>query len=391
MRYKKLGKTNLEASILGFGAMRLPMVGDPGGLAGFDPKIPIDEARADKMVQYALDKGVNYFDTAYGYHGGKSETYLGKILHPVRTKVLLVTKLPVWNIQKTEDFERIFQEQLGKLQTDYLDVYLVHSFNSIYWEKLKRFGVLEFLDKLKADGRIRAAGFSFHDEIKVFKQIIDAYDWDAAMIQYNFYDQDYQAGREGLRYAAGRGLGVIAMEPLRGGKLVNRIPGEAQKIWDSAAVKRTPAEWGMRWVWNHPEVSVLLSGASSLDQVRENTEMIKYAEPNSLTAEELDLFDRVRGVYRSKLKVDCTSCAYCMPCPAGVDIMTNFQLYNEIFLSDDKELSSFFYNNLMDKSQQAVNCTDCGACAEKCPQKIDIARDLKEAVKMLGKPAVSGQ
>ena len=383
MRYRKLGKTNLEASILGFGAMRLPMIGDPGGLAGFDPKIPIDEARADKMVQYALDKGVNYFDTAYAYHGGRSETYIGKILHPVRNKVLIASKLPVWNIQKTEDFESIFQEQLGKIQTDYLDVYLVHSLNSIHWEKMKRFGVLEFLDKLKADGRIRAAGFSFHDEIKVFKRIVDGYDWDITQIQYNYYDQDYQAGREGLRYAAERNIGVIIMEALRGGKLVSRIPDAVQKIWNSAAVRRTPAEWGMRWVWNHPEAAVVLTGASSLDQIKENIDMIKDAEPNSLTAEELALFDRARGVYRSKLKVDCTSCAYCMPCPNGVDIPSNFQLYNDIFLFDDREFSPFFYKNLMDESQRAASCIECGVCSEKCPQKIDIVRELKEAVKQL--------
>ena len=383
MRYKKLGKTNLEASILGFGAMRLPMVGDPGGLAGFDPKIPIDEARADKMVQYALDKGVNYFDTAYAYHGGKSETYIGKILHPVRNKVLIASKLPVWNVQKTEDFERIFQEQLDKLQTNYLDVYLVHSLNSIQWERMKSFGVLEYLEKLKADGRIRAAGFSFHDEIKVFKQIVDSWDWDVAQIQYNFYDQDYQAGRDGLRYAAGRNIGVVIMEALRGGKLVNSIPDEVQKIWNGAAVKRTPAEWGMRWVWNHPEVSVTLTGASSLEQIKENIDMIKHAEPNSLTADELALFDRARAVYRSKLKVDCTSCAYCMPCPNGVDIPSNLQLYNEVFLSDDMEFSPFFYNNLMDKSQQAANCVECGVCAKKCPQNIDIIAELKEAAKLL--------
>jgi len=383
MRYRKIGKTNLEASILGFGAMRLPMVGDPGGLAGFDPKIPIDEARAEKIVQYALDKGVNYFDTAYVYHGGKSETFLGKILRPVRTRVLIASKLPVWSIQKTEDFERLFQEQLGKLQTDYLDVYLIHGINGIIWEKMKRLGALEFLDKLKADGRIRAAGFSFHDEIKVFKQIIDAYAWDVTQIQYNFYDQDYQAGREGLRYAAGRDIGVVVMEPLRGGKLVNKIPDEVQKIWDEAEVKRTPAEWGMRWVWNHPEAAVVLTGSSTFEQIKENIDIVKDAEPNSLTAVELALFDRAREVYRSKLKIDCTSCAYCMPCPNGVDIPSNFQLYNEIFLSDDKEFSPFFYNNMMDKSQQGANCIECGECMEKCPQKIDIIKELKEAVKIL--------
>jgi len=384
MRYRKLGKTNFEVSILGFGAMRLPMVGDPSGLAGFDPKIPIDEVRADKMVQHALDKGVNYFDTAYGYHGGKSETYIGKVLHPVRTKVLIASKLPVWNINKTEDFERVFQEQLGKLQTDYLDVYLVHGLNSTHWEKMKQLGVLEYIGKLKADGRIRAVGFSFHDEIKVFKQIIDAYDWDVTQIQYNFYDQDYQAGREGLHYAAGRDIGVIVMEPVRGGKLVNKIPDEAQKIWDGAAVKRTPAEWAMRWVWNQPEAAVVLSGSSSLDQIRENIDMIRDAEPNSLTAEELAMFDRVRAIYRSKLKIDCTSCAYCMPCPNGVDIPENFQLYNDIFLFDNTEFGPFFYKNMMGKTQQAANCVGCGACMEKCPQKIDIISELKEAAKMLG-------
>ena len=383
MRYRKLGKTNFEVSILGFGAMRLPMVGDPGGLAGFDPKIPIDEDRADKMVQYALDKGVNYFDTAYAYHGGKSETYIGKILHPVRNRVLIASKLPVWNIQKTEDFERIFQEQLGKLQTDYMDVYLVHSINTIQWERMKGFGVLEFLDRLKADGRIRAAGFSFHDEIKVFKQVVDAYDWDVTQIQYNFYDQDYQAGREGMHYAAARDIGIVVMEPLRGGKLVDRIPDKVQKIWNGAAVRRTPAEWGMRWVWNNPEAAVVLTGSSTFDQLRENIDMIKDAEPNSLTAEELAMFDRARDVYRSKLKVDCTSCAYCMPCPSGVDIPSNFQLYNEMFLFDDKEFSPFFYSNLMDESQRAVKCVECGACTEKCPQNIDIVKELKEAVKLL--------
>ena len=335
------------------------------------------------MFQYALDRGVNYFDTAYVYHGGKSESYVGKTLYPVRNKVLIASKLPVWIIEKTEDFERIFKEQLGKLRTDYLDVYLVHSLNSITWEKMKQLGVLEFLDKLKADGRIRAAGFSFHDEIKVFKQIIDAYDWDVTQIQYNFYDQDYQAGREGLRYAAGRDIGVVVMEPLRGGKIVNRIPNEVQKIWDSAAVGRTPAEWGMRWVWNHPEAAVTLTGASSFDQIKQNIDMIKDAEPNSLTAEELELFDRARGVYRSKLKVDCTSCAYCMPCPNGVDIPSNFQLYNDIYLFDNCEFSPFFYNNIMDKSQRGVNCVECGVCMEKCPQKIDVVKELKEAVKIL--------
>ena len=373
----------MEASVLGFGAMRLPMVGDPGGLAGFDPNVPIDETRADKMFEYALDKGVNYFDTAYVYHGGKSETYVGNVLHHVRNKVLIATKLPVWNIEKVEDFETIFQEQIEKLRTDYLDVYLVHSLNSITWEKMKRLGALEFLDKLKTDGRIRAVGFSFHDEIKIFRQIIDSYDWDIAQIQYNYYDRDYQAGREGMHYATDRNIGIVIMEPLRGGKLVGKIPDEAQKIWDTAAIMRTPAEWALRWVWNHPEVAVTLTGASSFEQIKENIDLIRDAESGSLTLEELELFDHVRGVYRSKLKVNCTACAYCMPCPNGVDIPENFQLYNDVFLFDNTEFAPFFYNNMMEKSQLAENCVECGICSEKCPQKVDIVEELKKAVKVL--------
>lgn len=384
MRYRKLGKTDLDVSILGFGAMRLPMVGDPSGLAGFDPKIPIDEERANAMVQHALDQGVNYFDTAYGYHGGQSETYLGKALRPYRTKVLLQTKLPIWNIEKTEDFEKIFTEQLQKLKTDYVDIYLVHSLGGASWNKMKELGVRKFLDGLRADGRIRFAGFSFHDEIKAFKQIIDEYNWDVCQIQYNFYDQDYQAGKEGLAYAAARGIGVVAMEPLRGGKLVDKIPVEVQALWDSAAVKRSPVEWAMRWVWNHSDISTVLTGSSSLEQLKDHTRMIKDAAPNSLTADELALFDQVRKVYRTMLKIDCTGCAYCMPCPNCVNIPQNFQLYNDTFLFPGAEFNSFFYNQLMPPEQRASGCIECMECMEKCPQTIDIINELKTVHALFG-------
>jgi predicted aldo/keto reductase-like oxidoreductase len=364
-------------------------VGDPIGLAGFDPNIPIDEVRADTMVQHALDQGVNYFDTAYGYHGGQSETYLGKALRPYRTKVLLQTKLPIWNIEKTEDFERIFTEQLKKLNTDYLDIYLVHSLGSTSWSKMKELGVVKHLDGLRASGRIRYAGFSFHDEIKAFKQIIDEYNWDVCQIQYNFYDQDYQAGKEGLAYAAARGIGVVAMEPLRGGKLVDKIPAKVQALWDGATIKRSPVEWAMRWVWNHSDISTVLTGASSLAQLKDHTGMIKDAAPNSLTAVELALFDRVREVYRTMLKIDCTGCAYCMPCPNGVNIPQNFQLYNDTFLFPGAEFNSFFYNQFMPPEQRAAGCIECMACMEKCPQKIDIIKELKVVHALFGekKPA----
>jgi predicted aldo/keto reductase-like oxidoreductase len=390
MRYRKLGKTDLDVSILGFGAMRLPMVGNPGGLAGFDPKIPIDEEHADRMVGHALDEGVNYFDTAYGYHGGQSEQYLGRVLAPVRTKVMIASKLPVWNIEKREDFDRVFEEQLAKLQTDYLDVYLIHSLNRTFWDKMKGLGVLEFLDRLKAEGRIRAAGFSFHDEIKVFKSIIDAHDWDVCQIQYNFYDRAYQAGAEGLQYAADRKIGVVVMEPLRGGQLVDRIPASVQAQWDAAPVHRSPAEWAMRWVWNHPGVSTVLTGSSSLQQLQEHTRAVRDAAPDSLSGEELARFDQVRALYREMVKVDCTGCAYCMPCPNGVDIPHNFQLYNDHFMFPGQEFGGFFYNNLMPEAERAPSCIECGDCMDKCPQQIDIIRELKEVHGLLGAPPKKG-
>ena len=384
MRYRKLGKTNLDVSILGFGAMRLPMAGNHGPMAGFDPNVPIDEIEATKMINHALEHGVNYFDTAYGYHGGKSEAFLGKVLRQYRTKVLIATKLPVWNLEKPEDMEKILNEQLTRLDTDYLDFYLVHGLGANTWPKAKGLDVLKFLDGLRASGRIRYAGFSFHDDIKVFKDIIGSYDWDMCQIQYNFYDQNYQAGKEGLAYAASRGIGVVVMEPLRGGKLVDKIPQAIQALWDGAPVKRSPAEWAMRWVWNHPEVSTALTGASSLAQLKDHTGIIKDAEPGSLTSEELSVFSQVQAAYRKMLKVDCTACAYCMPCPSGVNIPQNFQLYNDTFLFPNPEMNAFFYNHMLNPEQRGSGCSECLECVEKCPQKIDIPKELKNVHQKLG-------
>jgi uncharacterized protein len=384
MRYRKLGKTNLDVSILGFGAMRLPMEGNPGEMAGFDPNVPIDEEKSLAMIKHALDQGINYFDTAYGYHGGKSEIFLGKALKSFRTKVMIATKLPVWNVQKTEDCPKLFEEQLKKLDTDYLDFYLVHGLSRESWAKMKDLGVLKFLDGLRASGQVRFVGFSFHDEVKAFKEIIDSYNWDICQIQYNFYDQNYQAGREGLVDAASRGIGVVVMEPLRGGKLVDKIPPEIQALWDSAPIKRSPVEWAMRWVWNHSEVAVALTGASSLTQLADITRIVKDAAPDSLTHQELALFDRVQAAYRKMLKVDCTGCGYCMPCPSGVNIPNNFQLYNDTFLFKGAELNSFFYTHLLGPEQRASGCTECLICMEKCPQKIDIPKELKQVHQTLG-------
>jgi uncharacterized protein len=381
MLYRKLGKTNIESSVLGFGAMRLPMVGAQSGMAGFDPNIPIDEPAATKMVEHALEKGVTYFDTAYGYHGGKSELFVGKALRNHRSKVMIATKLPSWNVQKPEDLEKFFTEQLQKLGIDYLDCYLIHGLDTNNWAKMKGMGTLEFLDKLRSSGRIRCAGFSFHDEVKVFKDIVDAFDWDMCLLQFNFYDRDYQAGTQGISYAAGRGIGIVVMEPLRGGKLADRIPQEVQTLWDSAPVKRSPAEWAMRWVWDHPEVTTVLTGSSSLEQLSEHTRIADQAIAKSLTADEHELIERVRQQYRKMLKVDCTGCAYCMPCPTGVNIPMNFNLYNDCFLFKGAEMNKFFYSQFLTPAQRASACSECRECVEKCPQHIDIPTDLKVVAK----------
>jgi predicted aldo/keto reductase-like oxidoreductase len=385
MRYRQMGKTKQKTSVLGFGAMRLPLLGKRDGVDAFDPNIPINETEATKMVEYALEHGINYFDTAYGYHGGKSETFLGKALGQNRSRVMIATKLPTWLVQKPEDFERFFQEQLHKLGTDYIDFYLLHGLGSDTWVKMKEMGVLDFLEQLKSSGRIRCAGFSFHDELKVFKDIIGGYDWSMCMVQYNFYDQIYQAGKEGIEYAASRDLGIVVMEPLRGGKLVESIPPDIQALWDSAGRNRSPAEWGMRWVWNHGEVSTVLTGASSLNQLVENIRSAEDGLAGSLSPEELLLINQVRDAYRRLLKVDCTGCGYCMPCPSGVNIPHNFTLYNDTFLFKDPDFNLFFYNEIVAAEQRASNCNECLECEELCPQKIKISEALKDVHKRLAR------
>ena len=325
MLYRKLGKTDCTVSVLGFGCMRLPIRnGSDSGVDRFNPNMAIDEELATQMVQYAIDRGVNYFDTAYPYHSGKSETFLGKALKGYRQRVLLATKLPPWLAKKREDFDRLLDEQLKKLDTNYLDVYLLHGLGRQRWAEMKELKALDFLDRIRADGRARYVGFSFHDDVRIFKEIVDGYDWAMCQVQYNYFDEHYQAGREGVTYAASKGLGVVVMEPLRGGKLTERIPDEVQAIWDSAEKKRSPAEWALRWVWNHPEVSTALSGMTLMNHVKENIRLADDGRPDSLSPQELSIIHRVKETYKKMLKVDCTGCAYCMPCETGVNIPLNF-------------------------------------------------------------------
>jgi len=383
MLYRKIPKTPDELSILGFGCMRLPVKADGS----------IDEDRAMKQVRYAIDHGVNYIDTAWPYHMGESEPFVGRALAGgYREKVCLATKLPSWLIEKREDMDKFLNAQLEKLRTDHIDYYLVHALVGDLWDSVESLGITEFLDKAKADGRIRNAGFSFHGAGEDFKRIVDAYDWDFCLIQYNFLDDKNQAGTAGLQYAASRGLGVIVMEPLRGGNLTRTVPQAVQEIWDEAPVKRTPAEWALRWVWNHPEVTVVLSGMNDEKHIEENLRVAGQAYPDSLTDTELQLVKRVENQYRELMKVGCTGCQYCMPCPSGVNIPLCFEEYNNVFMVPNPDEEKFMYAARLGgavglgEPEYASLCVQCGQCVEKCPQHIDIPAVLESVVEVLEGP-----
>ncbi len=387
MLYRNLWKNGPSASVLGFGAMRLPVVPAPGA-SGFDFGGPVDEAEASRMMVYAFEHGVNYFDTAYMYHGGKSELILGKTMKPFRDKVMLATKLPPSFVKGADDFDRILNDQLQKLQTSYIDVYLIHGVDRASWAKVRDLGVLPFLERAVADGRIRYPGFSFHDDASAFKDILDAYPWKVCQIQYNYYDEHDQAGKEGLRYAASKGVGVIVMEPVRGGKLAEPVPEAVQDIWNKSSLKRTPAEWALRWVWNHPEVATVLSGMSSMAQVEENIRIAAEARPNSLSDADLSLIAAVKETYRSMVKVNCTGCGYCMPCPQGLNIPILLSAYNDVFVFPDKaEHVAGLYNVFVPPEARASACVECGECEEKCPQHIDIKDQMKKVHETLNRPA----
>jgi predicted aldo/keto reductase-like oxidoreductase len=374
MVYRKFGKTNELVSTLGFGCMRLPLRGKG------DPT-HIDEEKAIRLVRCAIDNGVNYIDTAYPYHGtgmargGASEPFVARALKDgYREKVKIATKLPSWLIQSRKDMDKYLHEQLQRLNTNTIDFYLVHAIDRTTWPQLKDAGIKEFLNQAVHDGRINHAGFSFHDKLSLFKEIIDQYDWSFCQIQYNYLDENYQAGTEGLVYAAHKGLGVAIMEPLRGGKLVH-IPEDVKIIFDRAEVKKTPAEWGLRWVLSHPEVSVVLSGMNEMEQVLENIKIASDAKASSLTEKEVDLIEKVRGVFAAKIKINCTACEYCMPCPQHVDIPKNFDCYNDYYMFGNSDMYHW-----VKPDQRASNCIECGECETHCPQGISIGEELKNVV-----------
>jgi len=384
MQYRKFGKLDVNISALGFGCMRLPILNGKSG--------DIDLPEATRMVRYAIDQGVNYIDTAYGYHEKMSEVAVGKALQDgYREKVFLATKQPVWLVNESADFDRLLNEQLEKLQTDHVDFYLMHALNRDSWQKkVLDFDLLSRAEAAKADGRIRHIGISFHDNLETFKSIVDGYDhWDFCQIQYNYMDIENQAGTEGLQYAAAQGLGVVIMEPLLGGKLARDIPA-LHPLWESAPVQRTPAEWALQWLWNQPEVSVILSGMSTMQQVEQNVASAAASGVGSLNSTELDLISAVREQLQKLSPIPCTSCEYCLPCPNGVQIPRNFAIYNEAAMYGDIEGARNGYKYWISDEGKAAQCIQCQECEPKCPQKIQISdwMPVIEEVLGLGRPYV---
>lgn len=377
MHYRKFGNLDWEVSALGFGCMRLPTTdGNPAN---------IDQEKVEEMISTAIEGSVNYFDTAYPYHAQMSEVALGKALQGgYREKVRVATKSPVWMIQESADFSRFLDEQLERLRMDYVDFYLLHALNGGSWQKIQQLNILSEAEKALGDGRIKHLGFSFHDNLDTFKTIVDGYDaWEFCQIQYNYMDIEFQAGTEGLKYAADKGLAVVIMESLRGGKLALDLPA-ARPIWDSAAKERTPADWAFQWLWDQPEVAVALSGMGTLEQVQQNIASASESGVGSLNADELAMIGQVREEIKSRSPIPCTHCEYCLPCPNGVNIPANFEFYNQVAMYDDIRQARFSYNMFVPDDEKASNCIQCGECLTKCPQDIEISSWLPVVDEVLG-------
>lgn len=369
MQYVDYGKTGPKVSRFGLGCMRFPA----------------DKAEAVRMVRYALDNGVNYLDTAYVY--GESEIITGEALKDgYREKAVLVTKNPVWYVEKYADFEKYLDEQLKRLGVDCIDVYLLHNLNHNNWRIVKTHDGLTFLDKMIEKGKIKHKGFSFHGTTATFKEITDAFDWEITQIQMNILDEFQQAGMEGLKYASKKGLAVVIMEPLRGGHIINNVPERVQKLVEAYPEKRTLLKWCFRWLYNMPEATVVISGTNSIGQLRQNIEIFDKAESNVMSQSDLEFIRNIREAFEENKSIGCTGCRYCMPCPNNVDIPEIFKLYNSMSIMKthwvDKEMYAM---NIAASGMGADRCIECGICLTHCPQGLDIPERLKEAHKGLTK------
>ncbi len=389
MQYRQMPKGTDKLSALGFGCMRLPTrFGGPSSTA-------IDKEKAAKLIRGAIDQGINYLDTAWPYHMGASESFLGSSVLPdgYREKVFVATKLPCFMIRKAEAMQSTFDKQLAKLNVDYIDYYLAHSLDGATWAAMKELGIIPFMDKIKAEGKVRHMGFSFHGKKEDFVAIVDAYPWDFVQVQFNIIDEHFQAGIEGIEYAAKKGMGVIVMEPMRGGTLVGKIPAEVRRIYDAADIRRSAADWAFRWIYNNPNVTVVLSGMNTKEQVDENIRVASEAMPNGMSDKELSVINAVKDTYHRLLTVGCTGCAYCMPCPAGIDIPAAFKSLNDYHMFGK---AGARFNHLRfagvstadGRAHWTSSCINCGKCEKKCPQGILVRETFKKVQKDLETPAI---
>jgi len=364
---RKMENLGIETSLLGFGCMRFPVTAEG----------KIDEPAAEAMLDKAIASGVNYIDTAYPYHGGDSEPFVGRVLKKYdRKSFYLATKLPVWMIKTVEDAERIFEEQLSRLQTDYIDFYLLHAMNKGQWDAMLAAGVVDYCAKLKEEGRIKYYGFSFHDDYEVFEEIINYRDWDFCQIQFNYMDTEVQAGMKGYQLAAQKEIPVIVMEPIRGGTLASFADDITEKFHAMDA-DASVASFALRWVGSFPNIKVVLSGMSTMEQVEDNLKTFGQFRP--LSDAEKQGMDDIVATLKSRVRNGCTGCRYCMPCPFGVDIPETFNAWNTYYMYENYRVVDWQWETKIGKEHQPINCVKCGKCEAACPQKISIREDLEKA------------
>lgn len=375
MKKRTIKKTQEKISPIGFGAMRLPSKNGK-----------INYIESEKLIHHAIDKGINIIDTAAIYNNGESEKVIGKALKgKYKDKVKISTKLPAMNIKKYEDMEKILNKQLERLQINCIDYYFLHNIDLKGMNRLLKKDVLKFISKAKKEGKIKYIGFSYHGPTDEFPLLIDAYDWDMVMVQYNYFDNNVQADIKGIQYATSKGLGIFVMEPLKGGILAGKMPEEVENIFKKTDSSKTNAEWSLSWILNHPEITCVLSGMNTLSQIDENINIGNTAKPNSMSLKELETIDNAKIALKKLLKINCTSCGYCLPCPKGVNIPECMKIYNEKYLFNQKgflnqSLIDYYMtvSGIMINKANAGLCNGCGKCLKKCPQKLNIPKELNK-------------